>query len=768
MLLVVDDSHLLDDGSAALVRHLAAHRDIKVALAQRTGEIPSDEVVSLWKDGHAERVELQPLSRTEVAELTRVLLGAPGTVELCEDVWQLTLGHPLFVVTALAAAKETGTVIARGEGWALGGELARSGPLADVVLSRLRGLDTGAAEAFQILGLTEPIPESVLVGIVEDGSLTTLFDRGLLTVSGSDDGERRLSTPHPIYADVVVRTLAPDRRRAILGRVADAMIQRPSLTRGDRLHAAIWIMDAGRSLDYDFALTTAREAASRVDHKVAEQLARHALAARPKDAHASIVLGRALEMQGRGDEAARVLEQAVPADDEELATIASRRSHALAFACGMPIEGAALLAEAAANVNDRLRLELEVERGMYLAIAGDFGATFRAAQAALADPALSDAARFRVLVNVTAARAMTSRLDGFDVEIEAAQDLARIHSNAWPLDSGQLLLNRAMACMAMGRLAEAEAIIAERVREDDRAGTAESSILSRLAVMMGLRGDLEGAIATSTRACVLAEGDDPFRLRLQMIGQLVIHQAQAGRLPADAAASLDEVESMAGEEIRPAVWIGRARAWVAVLTDGLAVGAELARAAGRAAVDADHIAWGVPTLHDAVRFGHPELVADDLERALDGRRGCSLLEVLRDHALALRSEDADGLDAAAQRVLSMGSPALAAEISAHAALVHSARGDDDRANRSAARADLARRRCTGVATPALRDVPAVLSERELEVSALAVSGRPSREIADRLVVSVRTVDNHLRSIYRKLNVAGRSELAQVLGPSHEI
>jgi DNA-binding CsgD family transcriptional regulator len=35
-------------------------------------------------------------------------------------------------------------------------------------------------------------------------------------------------------------------------------------------------------------------------------------------------------------------------------------------------------------------------------------------------------------------------------------------------------------------------------------------------------------------------------------------------------------------------------------------------------------------------------------------------------------------------------------------------------------------------------------------------------IAERLFVSVRTVDNHLARVYTKLGVAGRAELADVL------
>jgi DNA-binding CsgD family transcriptional regulator len=60
--------------------------------------------------------------------------------------------------------------------------------------------------------------------------------------------------------------------------------------------------------------------------------------------------------------------------------------------------------------------------------------------------------------------------------------------------------------------------------------------------------------------------------------------------------------------------------------------------------------------------------------------------------------------------------------------------------------------------------PAVgLTPREREIALLAAAGESSREIADRLVISVRTVDNHLQNAYRKLGVTRRQDLPRVLG-----
>jgi DNA-binding NarL/FixJ family response regulator len=56
-----------------------------------------------------------------------------------------------------------------------------------------------------------------------------------------------------------------------------------------------------------------------------------------------------------------------------------------------------------------------------------------------------------------------------------------------------------------------------------------------------------------------------------------------------------------------------------------------------------------------------------------------------------------------------------------------------------------------------RENPAGLTARELEVLALLVEGQRNAEIADRLVVSEKTVDHHVSSILRKLDVRNRTQ-----------
>jgi hypothetical protein len=53
VVLVVDDAHLLDHGSAALVHQLVVARACAVVATVRTPDVPPDPIVSLWKDGLA-------------------------------------------------------------------------------------------------------------------------------------------------------------------------------------------------------------------------------------------------------------------------------------------------------------------------------------------------------------------------------------------------------------------------------------------------------------------------------------------------------------------------------------------------------------------------------------------------------------------------------------------------------------------------------------------------------------------------------------------
>ena len=53
--------------------------------------------------------------------------------------------------------------------------------------------------------------------------------------------------------------------------------------------------------------------------------------------------------------------------------------------------------------------------------------------------------------------------------------------------------------------------------------------------------------------------------------------------------------------------------------------------------------------------------------------------------------------------------------------------------------------------------------RERDIATYAARGETAKDIAARLFLSTRTVNNHLQNVYTKLGISGRRELADALG-----
>jgi DNA-binding NarL/FixJ family response regulator len=112
----------------------------------------------------------------------------------------------------------------------------------------------------------------------------------------------------------------------------------------------------------------------------------------------------------------------------------------------------------------------------------------------------------------------------------------------------------------------------------------------------------------------------------------------------------------------------------------------------------------------------------------------------------------------------MGDLLAAADAAAQATSVYARHGRNGAAQSAAARAKRLAADCEGARTPALRAAtqPLPLTEREREIVALAALGLANRAIADRLMVSVRTVEGHLYRAGAKLGTTDRTEFAALL------
>jgi DNA-binding CsgD family transcriptional regulator len=166
---------------------------------------------------------------------------------------------------------------------------------------------------------------------------------------------------------------------------------------------------------------------------------------------------------------------------------------------------------------------------------------------------------------------------------------------------------------------------------------------------------------------------------------------------------------------------------------------------------------------DLARYG----AAAEAARAVSPDVEGDLAALMHDAIGALAAADGDRLLAASIGFAGRRYALFAAELARAAARAFGAAGRRDAERRADATADTLAEGCEGARTPLLDDRPAGtrLTGREREVALLAAGGAADAEIAERLGLSVRTVETHLHRAYAKVGVAGRSALAALLRTS---
>jgi DNA-binding CsgD family transcriptional regulator len=140
------------------------------------------------------------------------------------------------------------------------------------------------------------------------------------------------------------------------------------------------------------------------------------------------------------------------------------------------------------------------------------------------------------------------------------------------------------------------------------------------------------------------------------------------------------------------------------------------------------------------------------------RAGC-----VRRFADALRSGDGAEPTAVSEAPEDIGDLVAAADASAHAAIAYRRKDQRGSGLRCVTRADALAHR-SGIDTPALREAaePLPLTDREREVVWLLGQGSSTREMSERLTLSVRTVEGHVYRAMTKTGTTSRQELAALL------
>lgn len=760
----VDDAHKLDEASAALIYHLAVTGTAFIVATVRSGLPAPGSVTALWKDGVGERVEVQPLARAEAAAFVSVLLGGPVDAVTEEQLWRLTRGNALYLHEVVMGGRAATKWIERDGVWTWPGRVGAPARIVELIASRIDGQPEPLRELVELVGFGEPLAVTVLEAAgVEVGTIAAAEKAALVrTETARRDVEVRLA--HPLFGEVTRARSSPLRRREIsrlLAR-ASAGIDRPE----DVLRTAVWHLDGGVEIPPDVFMAASARALGVLDLQLAQRMASAAVdAGGGLDAEGMLAL--AYILCGQFSDAELILAEVLSRDLHDLARceFAALRAWNLSHGLELQAEADAVLTNAAAVITEGH--DVIICQRSHLSVAGGRPVEGCAAASEVIEGPVAPRpdVMLRALISRSQCQSLVGRYEECRLDGERAQVLYhQIHGQVWTQSREELVSALWCGRFYAGELDAAEAIVNYELglkrAAGWRVGTAWWTVWKGAAFLA--RGAVCTALAEFRAGMILVAHETHPHQRVTT-RLMRLQQAMAASITGEldeAECALAHAEELAGPQIAVTdAWGGSAHAWIAVAHGDIDRGIALALETADRARDTGLYGWELLTLHQIVRFGAPERVLDRLLK-LDGVIDGRLAPVYAAHAFALAEQDGPALDDVAARFAALGYKLLAAEASAHAARAHHL-GHTSGAARAVARARELAAHCEGARTPALALLTGPgdrLTHRESEIARLAAAGLTNRAIADRLNISVRTVDNTLAKVYNKLGINSREDL----------
>ncbi|GAA4487260.1 LuxR C-terminal-related transcriptional regulator [Rhodococcus olei] len=765
----VDDAHLLDQLSATFLHQLAIDRAAHIVATVRNGETTPDAVTSLWKDGHLMRLELTPFSREQSVTFIESVLGGPLEGLSANLMWEASGGNALFLHHLVEGALEAGTLRERRGVWQLRGRAAITSELASLLEDRIEHLPPEVMRVLELLTFCEPLALDTLSDLAGEEAVEEAEQRGLVQIV--EDGPKvEVHYNHPMFSEVVRRRVGRAAARRLRGNLVEALRTHPLAGPSDRIRLAELALDSDQTLDVDVLITAAKDAIALANVPLGERLARAAVD-RGGGFQAANLMARAQLWQGHVGGAEEALSRFDPddLDQRQLVRWGVTRIANLFWAAGDATAGDQVL--------DQLRQR--VQDPAAAAVVRGIGATCAVFENRL-DEGLADAEAVLAESNPTPwseewgtfAASMALALTGRGSQVAALAARADAVMNKvdgltrYPAAMGPIL-----ALVLTGRLDDAarraQAYLDHAGATGQFLGWGQANILCAPTDLA--RGRFAGAARRLEQAtAALAVGDTGSALAWSFPAYPFLAQAYSilGRVENAKTTVAAGVERYGRHTavFGPMFEIGKA--WEAAGQGETSRAITTARGAADAAAQSGQFAVEALALHLATRFGDPTTAPRlaELAERCDG----VFVTLAADQAAAFEAGDGDELSRVAREFEKIGALLDAADAAAQAAVAYSNSGRRRESLDAGATANTLAEQCDHATTPAILEAarPLPLTSREREVASMVAVGMSNREIAERLCVSVRTVEGHIYRACMKLDVADRSGLADSLRARH--
>jgi DNA-binding CsgD family transcriptional regulator len=764
-LIGVDDAHLLDGYSAHVIHHLAQTREARLVVTVRTGSAQPDAVTALWKDGLLARLDLDPLSEEASQAMVEDLLGGPIAARSAKRFWQLTGGNPLYLQQLVRDQVAADRIRKAAGFWIWDGGVAVSQSMSDLVGSQLDRLSPELARVVDMLSQCEPLEAEVLADLVGREQLEAADHQHLVTVERTG-GTLMARLAHPLFGELRRAAVGELHLSAVRGELARRLSADPDRDPQATVRRALLVLESDQVSDAELFIDAARHTMRLLDLDLADRFAEAAAALGSVEAFELQAINRFLAGEGaKAEELLRALVERGGDDRHRWATI---RAANLIWMLGRPAEAAHILTELAlGSETDAQRAERFAVEACVDAVFARCGSAEQKARAALNAEKLSDLGAMLAAVAFVMACGALGHTEDLTSVARAGLDRATnsyesAHFRFW---AGGVY---ARACRLTGRIAECQT--AANLLSDlakDAPGLAYANLIFLLGHAELMRGDLHAAGAMLREALAGVENHGiTTGLRPACTFALAELYAKLGDAEASAVMLAEARRGVQPDFLFMQTGLALATGWSQAAGGSLAEAIETVLAESTMARDREQPTHEVACLQAALQWGVTDGSGALATRAreLADRLALPLAEAVATHAESLRISSGEGLLAASQAYQAIGDQSTAADAAAQAAVAFMAAQHRGSGLLAAATAEQLVRDCGGLCTPATRSLaaPVPLTGRQREVAELVSADLTNKDIADRLFMSVRTVEGHVLRACQRIGVTTRAELAAIM------
>ena len=759
VLIGVDDAHLLDRLSAHVVHQLAQARGIRLVVTVRAGGEEPDAITALWKDDLLARLDLQPLSAPDTQRVIETMLGGAVDSRSAKRFWKLTGGNALFLRQLLKDQIAAGAVRQAAGVWMWDERVAVSDSIGDMVGRQLSRLAPDVALVVDTLSQYEPLAVDVLCDLVHRRDLEAAEQMNLVSVERS--GSKLMARlAHPLFGELRRAAASEIYLSRIRGKLAQRLAKDADADMHATVRRALLALESDLPPDPQLYLEAARFAMTLLDLDLSDRFATAAA-----DAGVSEAVGlRAISLAGRGhgDQAEAILAR-IGVDDPEGHHWATVRAANLIWNLGRPREASAILdglastRESAAERAERAAIESCVD-----AVMTRCETAAEKARAALNSPTLPDFHAMLASVALTIAQGARGRIDEVSNVGAEAIDRAITSFQASPMRFwyGGVY---ARACRLSGRIDECMRS-AEQLSESARdvPGLAYANLAFLLGHAELIRGEIPAAVKLLHEALAGAEKHSVTTgLRAATCFALAEAHAKLGQPDAANDAITEARQCVPADYLFMQTALAVASGWALAASGCLTDAISIVRAAGEDARKRNQPTHELACLQVAAQWG--DTSGSIRARELANELSLPLADAVARHTESLRADEGEVLLAASADYRTLGDRAAAADVAAQAAVAFSRNQQRKRSLYAAALAQQLAAECGGLCTPALRNpIGQPLTGRQREIIELVAAGLSNKEIAERLVTSVRTVEGHVYRAYQRLGAQSREELVEIL------